>query len=121
MRFLRLTFLAIVTIAILALAVANGHHVTVYLDPFAPQDSAFAVEMRLFAVVLLCLIAGVMTGAVTMWFLQGRWRRLAKQRGAEVQKLKRDAALMETELQSVKRNKRNGMAGLFGGERGLPH
>ena len=122
MRFLRLTLLAVVSIAILALAVANGHHVTVYLDPLAPRDSASAIEIRLFAVVLLCVITGIMIGAVTMWFMQSRWRRLAKQRGIEVQKLKRDAALMETELQSVKRNKRSGVAGLFSsGERGLPH
>lgn len=123
MRFLRLTFLSIVTIAILALAVANGHYVTVYLDPLAAKDTAAAVEIRMFAVVLLCVTAGIVLGSVSMWFLQGRWRSLAKKRGAEVQTLKRDMALMETELQSVKGNKRGGgLAGLFGGsERGLPH
>jgi hypothetical protein len=122
MRFLRLTFLSIVTIAVLALAVANGHYVTVYLDPLAPKEGGTAIEMRMFAVVLLCVIAGVIIGASAMWFMQGRWRGLAKKRGVEVQKLKRDLALMETELQSVKGTKRSGLAGLFGGsERGLPH
>jgi hypothetical protein len=121
MRFIRLTLLTIVTIAILALAVANGHYVTLYLDPLAPRDTAVAIEIRLFAVVLVCVIAGIVIGSIVMWFLQGRWRRLAKQRGAEVQKLKRDLTLMETELQSVKGSKRSGVSALFGGERRISH
>lgn len=121
MRFIRLTALALTSVAMLTLAVTNRQQVTLYIDPLTNKDVAAAIQAPFFVIIFACLIAGVILGAIVMWLGQSRWRRQAKIRAGEVMKLKRDMALLETELASIKKGRRNLSSTLFGAERGLPH
>jgi uncharacterized integral membrane protein len=121
LRFIRLTVIALLAVVILTLAVTNRHDVTLYIDPIAGKDVASAIQAPLYVVIFACVMVGVLLGALSMWIGQGRWRRQAKARSSEVQKLKREMALLETELSSLKKGKRNLSAALFGTERSLPH
>lgn len=120
-RFIRLTFLAVVTVVILALAVANRQSVPLYIDVLARRDEAHAIEAPLFFIILVSVIVGVIIGAAAMWAAQSRWRRQARLRAAEVQKLKKDLTLIEKEISTLK-TKRSGIAAaLLGAERALPN
>ena len=121
LRFIRLTVMVLLAVVILTLAVTNRQDVLIYLDPIAGKDFAPAIQAPLYVVIFVCVMVGVVLGALSMWVGQGRWRRQAKARSSEVQKLKREMALLETELASLKKGKRNLSAALFGTERGLPH
>jgi uncharacterized integral membrane protein len=64
-------------------AVANRHFVTVSFDPFNSRDPSISVTMRLFVVIIVVAILGVMAGGTVTWFRQRRWRRAARQHEAE--------------------------------------
>ncbi len=120
-RFIRLTLLAVITLVILALAVANRQSVPLYIDVLAKRDVEHAIEAPLFFIIFVSLFAGVLIGAAAMWMGQARWRRQAKARAAEVQKLKKDLTLIEKEISTLK-TKRSGIAAaLLNTERGLPN
>jgi uncharacterized integral membrane protein len=72
-------------------AVANRHWVTVSFDPFNSINPSLAIDLPLFAVILLSIIAGVLAGGIATWLRQGRWRRAARRHEA-------DAATARAEL-----------------------
>ena len=76
-------------------AVANRHWVTVSFDPFNSINPSLAVDLPLFVVILLSVIAGVLAGGITTWVRQGRWRRAARRHEA-------DAAAARSELASTR-------------------
>jgi uncharacterized integral membrane protein len=76
-------------------AVANRHWVTVSFDPFNANDPSLGIDLPLFLVILLSMIAGVVAGGVTTWLRQGRWRRAARRHEA-------DAAAARAELASTR-------------------
>ena len=86
-RFLKWLILLPVAAVILALAVANRHMATIYLDPFpnggpnGPQLSA-----PFYLLMLGTLMAGVLIGGVATWMGQGRKRREARQAKAELRR-----------------------------------
>jgi uncharacterized integral membrane protein len=96
----RLTFLIIllpVAIVLIALAVANRGTVLFTADPFNPGNPLLSWHTPLFALMFLALIAGLLIGGLVTWLAQGRYRRLARERKAEADRLlseasKRDAA-----------------------------
>ncbi|MGC6471370.1 MAG: hypothetical protein ACON4W_00665 [Parvibaculales bacterium] len=49
---------------VLVLAFANARTVTFSLDPFSPDNPAFALELPLFVVFMLALMIGVLIGGV---------------------------------------------------------
>jgi uncharacterized integral membrane protein len=75
---------------IIAFAVANRQSVTVSFDPFSSADPAYAATLRLYAVVMIVLIFGVVVGGVAAWIRQGKWRRAARQLEAENRNLRSD-------------------------------
>ncbi len=83
-------------IVLVAFAVANRHIVTVSLDPFNTAAPAASLTLPLFALVLVLLIAGVISGGVAAWLGQGKWRR-------EARRLQREAAAMRAELDGLRR------------------
>lgn len=90
----RLTFLIIllpVAIVVIALAVANRAPVLFTADPFNPGNPLLSWQTPLFALLFLALIAGLLIGGLVTWFAQGRYRRLARERKAETDKLLSDA------------------------------
>lgn len=84
-------------ILIVLFAVANRQDVVVGFDPFAPDAPALAVTLPLFAVILISLMAGVVTGGLASWAGQRRWRKEAKRRRVETSRLEaeREAARRE--------------------------
>jgi uncharacterized integral membrane protein len=96
----RLAFLIILlpaAIVLIALAVANRAPVQFTADPFNPGNALLSWQVPLFALLFLALIAGLLIGGLVTWFAQGHYRRLARERKADADRLlseaqKRDAA-----------------------------
>ncbi len=76
-----------IAVLLILFAVANREPVTLSLDPFAPDTPALAVSMPLFVLVILALMLGVIVGGVADWLRQGRYRKEARSRRAEVRRL----------------------------------
>jgi uncharacterized membrane protein YciS (DUF1049 family) len=79
-------------VALVALALANRHAVTISFDPFNPADPAFVLQPPLFVLVFALLIAGVVIGGVAAWMKQGRWRRRARRIKAQLDRAEREIA-----------------------------
>lgn len=87
-------------------AVANRENVVIGFDPFTPEAPAFSVTLPLFAVILVAVMLGVVVGGMASWLRQGKWRKEAKIKRAEVSRL-------ETETEKARRdaaNARNALA-----------
>lgn len=86
-RFLKWLLIVPVAAIVLALAVANRHTATIYLDPFpggvpdGPQITA-----PFYLVLLLILMFGVLIGGVATWLRQGSKRREARRTRAELRR-----------------------------------
>jgi uncharacterized integral membrane protein len=89
-----LAFIILVPLAALLvlLALANRRPVLLSLDPFAPESTAYAIELPLFLVVLTSVAIGLIIGTVADWIGQGRYRREARDRRHEVRRLEEEAA-----------------------------
>lgn len=90
-RILLVVVVVPLAIILVTLAVANRAIVGVTVDPFNPANAALTWHMPLFVWLLLALAIGVVAGSLATWLRQGRYRRLARERQLEVQRL-RDAA-----------------------------
>ena len=85
--------LALVAVVLLLFAFANRQIVDVSFDPFAANGApAFAVAAPLFLVLMIALIIGVVIGGAAVWLSQGRFRREARRRRAEVERLRSQSA-----------------------------
>ncbi len=96
-RFLKLLLWVPLAIAVLvvvvAMAEANRHLVTIYLDPLAgasPEGSK--INERLFVVILASIMLGVIFGSVATYFEQGRHRRSARLARADAESLRAELA-----------------------------
>lgn len=79
-------------IVFIVLAVANRAAAPFTLDPFNPGSPGLTVEWPLFVYLFLALILGVIVGSIATWFRQGRYRRLARERTQEAERLRRTIA-----------------------------
>jgi uncharacterized integral membrane protein len=75
-------------IILIALAVANREPVAFTLDPFNPGNPALTLTLPLFIYFFLVLAVGVIIGSAVTWLRQGRYRKLARQRGIEAESLR---------------------------------
>ena len=91
-RILLTIVLVPLAIVLIALAVANRELVAFTLDPFNPGNPALTVKLPLFELMFVALVIGLFVGSAATWIKQGRFRKLARQRGEEVRSL-RDAAI----------------------------
>ena len=89
-RFLNFAVFIPLAIVLIALAVANREPVAFTMDPFNPGNPGLTMELPLFAWLFMALVLGLIIGSLVTWFRQGRYRRLARERAAEVRGL-RDA------------------------------
>jgi uncharacterized integral membrane protein len=78
-------------VILIALAVANRAVTAFTLDPFNPGNPSLTVEMPLFAFLFAALVIGLLVGSVATWIKQGRYRKLARQRGLEALSLRDQA------------------------------
>lgn len=85
-------------VVVVALSVANRKSVTLVLDPFRPEDPAFAVSLPLFALVLGTLVFGILLGGVTVWWRQRSHRRAARDNRREVTRLEGERDRLAADL-----------------------
>lgn len=87
-RFMLVVVFVPLAVILIALAVANRGPVAFTLDPFNPGNPALTVTLPLFVFLFLALAIGMVVGSLATWIKQGRYRRLARQRGVEAENLR---------------------------------
>ena len=115
-RALAVLILGPLAVLIVALAVANRQTVAISFDPFNAADPAYRVQLPLFLLVFLLVIAGVLIGGIAAWLKQSRWRR--RSRRVEAQLHRAEAEIGRLRRRVRRRNRRRyGIAGTSGGRR----
>lgn len=94
MRFLRMLFVALLAIVLIAVALANRQIVT--LNAFPAQfgqylGGTWSVQLPLFLVILLAALAGMIAGLIWEWLREAHLRRESSYRAAEIERLEREA------------------------------
>lgn len=84
-------------LVLLAFALANRRFVTLSFNPFDSGDSALALTLPLFVIIIAAAMLGVLAGGLAVWFGQRRHRKAARWLEAE-------AAQVRTELAELRRN-----------------
>jgi hypothetical protein len=79
-------------IILIALAVANREFIAFTLDPFNPGNPALTYTLPFFVFLFAALALGILVGSLATWVRQGRYRKLARQRGIEAESLRQAAA-----------------------------
>ncbi|HXN89355.1 MAG TPA: lipopolysaccharide assembly protein LapA domain-containing protein [Methylocella sp.] len=103
-RFLKLLFLVLLALPAIALLVANRHDVIIYLDPFAgPAAEGTQITVRLFIVIGVAIILGVIFGGVVTYLEQGKYRRAARRARTEVISLRAEVARLSLPRPGEKR------------------
>ena len=72
-----------IAILLVTLALANRHGVRLVLDPFRPDNPVISLVLPFYVYLIGALLIGVVLGGIATWMSQARWRRSARQRGAE--------------------------------------
>lgn len=90
-RFILVVVFVPLAIVLIALAVANREMVAFTVDPFNPGNPALTLTLPLFIFLFAALALGMIVGSLATWFKQGRYRKLARQRGAEAESLRQAA------------------------------
>jgi len=115
---LRKFFSAVVIIPLgiffIIFAVANRHLVTVSFDPFNSATPTVAVTLPLFVVIIAVAMLGVLAGGMATWFRQGRWRRSARQREAEVRQMRTQLADLRSQAAREQRYPALPQGGIYG-------
>ena len=100
LRLLRLVFLALLAIALVAVASANRDMVTLRL---LPEELATVVgydwsaELPLFLVIFAGIVAGLLIGFVWEWFREAKHRAAASQHRREAGRLEREVKRLQNE------------------------
>lgn len=89
---IRVLIILPLTVVIILLSVANRTPVLVSLDPFSGAAPLVAFTAPLFVIVLATAVVGVVLGGLAVWWSQGRYRRAARQRARELDRVKAEAA-----------------------------
>jgi hypothetical protein len=97
-RFLSWVFGLPAAIVLIGFAVANRNWVNVSLDPFDSSAPSVYLHMPLWAVLVLGIFLGLVTGWVAAWVNQGRWRRHARDLRHDNERLRTQLAGAQAEL-----------------------
>ena len=68
-------------------AVANRKWVSLSLDPINESAPNLTVEMPLWLLLFFGIFIGIVVGWFFCWRAQGKWRKLARERQAEISRL----------------------------------
>ena len=99
MRFIRLLFVALLAIFLIALALANRQIVTLGAFPanFGQYlGGNWTVSMPLFLVIFLAMAFGVLVGFIWEWLREAHLRRESRQRAAAVSRLEQEVGNLRT-------------------------
>lgn len=100
-RFILIVVLVPIAVVLIALAVANRGLVPFTFDPFDPGNAALTIQVPLFILLFLAIALGMVVGSTATWLKQGRYRRMARQRGLEAQAARDAAARKAKTVQPV--------------------
>lgn len=94
-RILTYIFLFFLAIFLIAFWVANSENVIISFDPFAlgGKEPALAVQVPMMVAFAAFTLLGFGLGAVGMWLSDGNLRRRARERKAEIKRLRRELDL----------------------------
>ena len=98
LRFLRLIFLAVLAIALVAVASANRDTVTLRLLPEeldAYLGIDWSLELPLFLVIFAGIVAGLAIGFVWEWFREAKHRSALSQHKREASRLEREVSRLK--------------------------
>lgn len=79
-----------VAVVLIAIAVANRASVAFTLDPFHPGNPGLTAHLPLFVYLFAALAIGIVVGSFATWIRQGQYRKKARRRGHEVERLRRE-------------------------------
>lgn len=100
-RALAILILGPLTVVIVALAVANRETVAISFDPFNTANPAYGVQLPLFLLVFLLVIAGVLIGGIAAWLKQSRWRRRARRIETQLSRAEAEIDRLRRRLRGV--------------------
>jgi len=92
-RLLWILVFAPLGLVLIALAVANRQPTPFTLDPFNPGNPPLTAELPLFVWLFGALALGLLVGSLVTWAKQGRYRRLCREREAEIARLREQVRL----------------------------
>lgn len=72
-----------ILVAIVLLAVANDHTVTVHFNPFDTADPVLRVDLALYQLAFILFVFGALVGALIVWRGQWKHRRRAREQRHE--------------------------------------
>ena len=81
------TFLA--ALLTIFLAIANRHTVSFSFDPFDIEAPALALDLPLFAIVLVSIFIGILIGGGSAWMGQRQWRKTAREKRAALARIEK--------------------------------
>ena len=99
MRFIRYMFLAVLAVCLMTVALANAQAVTLNLLPETLAQATgygFSIELPLFVVIFMGILAGLLMGFVWEWLREHKHRAEAARRRGEVKKLEGELKRMKT-------------------------
>lgn len=83
-RFITVVVLVPLAVILIALAVANRAPASFTIDPFNPGNPGLTITLPLFVLLFIALAIGLIIGSLGTWLRQGRYRKLARKRDAEL-------------------------------------
>ncbi|WP_404933889.1 LapA family protein [Nitratireductor sp. L15S-10] len=101
-RIILVLVLVPLAVIIIALAVANRALVPFTIDPFNPGNPALTVHWPLFTYLFASAVLGMVIGSLATWFRQGRYRRDARERRKEVDKLRKATPAVASNAPQIK-------------------
>ncbi|MAS13864.1 MAG: DUF1049 domain-containing protein [Nitratireductor sp.] len=101
-RIILVLVLVPLAVIIIALAVANRALVPFTIDPFNPGNPALTVHWPLFTYLFGSAALGMVIGSLATWVRQGRYRRDARERRKEVDKLRKAPPVVASNAPQIK-------------------
>lgn len=113
MRKLVFLFISVpIAVALILLSVANRKPITMSLDPFRPENPAFAIELPFFVYLFAALIIGLLFGGFVTWMRQGKHRKNAREQRLEASKWKNDFEEQKIRADELAAEKATNLLGL---------
>lgn len=98
MRYIRYLFLAVIGLCLVTVALANRDMVTLRLLPeelAAPFGLTGSLNLPLFLVIFLGIVAGLLIGFVWEWMREFKYRNDLSRKGKEVHRLEREVKALK--------------------------
>ncbi|MEO1066319.1 MAG: DUF1049 domain-containing protein [Pseudomonadota bacterium] len=103
-RLFQFLIFAPLAIILIAISVANRHHVTLNLDPFNTETPALSFTFPMYWGIFACLVMGIVIGGMVVWMKQGRFRREARDQKFEAARARNEAKKFKQQVGLLGKN-----------------